>query len=678
MSDLLLELFSEEIPSGMQKPATDLMRRVLSSALSISDEQVKTHSTPRRITIEISGLSEKFADVSTEKRGPKVSAPEKAVQGFVKSVGLSIDDLEKRGDYYFAVQHTQGRATKDVAKEAIEKMLAEFHWKKSMRWGNTDIRWVRPLHNILCIFNDEIIPVKFGHLTANNKTFGHRFLSPDAVEVGSIAEYHKLLKEKFVVISHDERKEIILKQAKKITEATGLQMENNPALLDEVAGLVGYPQVLLGKFDDSFLKLPHEVIRSEMNFHQKYFCCFDGENILAPYFIIVSNLKTADNGKAITSGNERVLKARLKDAEFFWNEDMKKGLEAGLPKLEKMIFHNGIGSMADKVERITSISRVFAHSIYLNFSSEEIDSSITAARLCKLDLVTEMVGEFPDLQGIIGYYYAKEKHGDAVSEAIRDHYLPQGASDDVPTKPVSIIVSLADKIDTLVEMFKIGEKPTGSKDPFGLRRAALGIIRILIENNLSDVYLRYLIKSIDANLEEKILFELLDFFTERLKVMLKEQGIRHDVVSASIKISNNTSNFAVVRIKNRAEGLQDFLNNNDTMLAGYKRASNILKLEDTSIYNNSSRTVDDFEEPAEKELFLKIRDLRMKVYQLSEQEKFQETFTLLSALKTPIDNFFEKIVVNCDDEELKNNRKWLLWKVVSLMKSVANFDKIEK
>ncbi|MDX2072772.1 MAG: glycine--tRNA ligase subunit beta, partial [Alphaproteobacteria bacterium] len=503
MADLLLELFSEEIPARMQADAELYLGGALEKALGAKPQ---TFVTPRRLAAIIENLPETQPDINEELKGPKVGAPEAAMQGFLKKTGLTIDKLEQRDGVYFAKIERKGRATSEVLKELIEKILAEFPWPKSMRWGSGTTPWVRPLHSILCIFDGKIVPIEFAGVKAGDKTRGHRFLAPAEIIITDPKQYESALENAKVIADRDKRKAMIAEQLKTKCTVLGVSLHNDPGLLEEVTGLVEWPVVLSGKIDASYMDLPEEVLILEMKNHQKYFATREpspagrgqgegphpnllpkGEGALSPHFLITSNMVTKDGGKAIVAGNERVLRARFADGRFFYDQDRKTTLEGWAKKLEDVTYHAKLGSVGDKVARIKSLS-----SLVFGFWSSSHDQGPTtkdqilrAAALCKADLTTGMVGEFPELQGVMGRYYANHENLDPeIADAIRDHYKPQGPGDSVPTAPVSICVALADKLDTLISMFAIGEKPTGSKDPFALRRAALGVIRIILENNL--------------------------------------------------------------------------------------------------------------------------------------------------------------------------------------------------
>jgi len=672
MADFLLELFSEEIPARMQVDAISGLQNSLQKALNVNDSE--GFSTPRRLAVIIKNLPLMQPDISTELKGPKVDAPEAALNGFLKKNNLTLAQLENRDGVYFANIHQKGKATAEILKTIIEENLAKFPWPKSMRWGAGETAWVRPLHNILAIFDGQIVPVEFAGLKAGNVTFGHRFLAPNAITINSPAEYEPALEKAFVIADREKRKNLIQEQSITLSQALSLKPKADIGLLEEVVGLVEYPNVLVGKIDDKFMDLPPEVLTMVMRSHQKYFALANDDGSLSPYFLITSNMKTDDDGKAIIAGNERVLRARFADARFFWDTDRKKPLSDWAEGLKTVTYHAKLGTVADKVERVKKLAIALAE--YVPNADKNLVAR--AAELCKADLVTGMVGEFAELQGTMGRYYASgQGEAQEVADAIRDHYKPTGAGDSVPTAPVSICIALADKLDTLVSMFAIGEKPTGSKDPFALRRAALGVIRILLENKLRISFL-----SIMANNDEKEK-SLLDFIfvegfiIDRLKVMLKEQNIRYDVISA-VELDDD-----LVRLVVRAEELQKFITteNGANLLAAYKRSANIVAAEEKK--DGISYTISgigaklNLQEDVEKTLAELLEKTFTELQALKSQEKFAEAMQALAELRAPLDEFFTKIMVNCDDKPLRTERLRLLARVRDVMNSVANFAAIE-
>ncbi len=712
MADLLLELFSEEIPARMQADALAHLQKSLETKF---EKPTKGFVTPRRLAVIIEGLPAAQADVNTELKGPKLDAPVQAIEGFLKKSGMKLDQLEKRDGIYVAKIYQKGKPTADVLKEVIEKILAEFPWPKSMRWGSNDTVWVRPLHSILCIFDGKIVPVEFAGVKAGNTTCGHRFLSPKAITISKADDYESALQKAYVIADRGKRMDEIKKQMEKA--AKGFAVKNDEHLLEEVTGLVEWPVVLMGSIDAKFMDLPPEVLSTVMKKHQKYFSLTDKGGKLAPHFLVVSNMEAKDGGKAIVAGNERVLRARFSDARFFWDQDRKKKLDEWAKGLKDVTFHAKLGTVADKVARIETLALQLA-----DYAKADKKSVQQAARLCKADLVTGMVGEFAELQGIMGWYYAlAQKEDVTIADAIRDHYKPQGPGDSVPSSPISVCVALADKLDTLISMFAIGEKPTGSKDPFALRRAALGIIRIILENNLRlplaplldeapmrDIALHKahdkLVKQTEAKLHEAapgkvgkyltvnasasadipegaveaIGKSLLAFFHDRLIVQMKDSGIRHDVIKAVVAGGDDD----LVRIVARAKAVQAFLDTDDgkNLLAGYKRATNIVAIEekkDKATYATSDLKPAALKEKEEKELAALLDKKSAEIKAMLAKEDFAGAMKLLAALRAPVDLFFDKTMVNCEDRELRANRLRLLASIKNSMDSIALFALLE-
>ena len=707
MAELLLELFSEEIPARMQMPMAENIRndfaeRVKKEGLFV--KSVHSYVTPRRIVIIAEGLSITQEDKTEERRGPRADAPQQAIDGFLKSTGLKKSQLEIRktdkGDFYFGVVHQKGRPTKEVLKSVIESLLANVTWPKSMRWGSYETRWVRPLHNIVCVFGGEVLPVKFGHLTANDNSYGHRFLGPEAFKVREFKQYEMQLARQKVVLDTERRKAKIWEQAQKLAAEHGLFVQQDDGLLEEVAGLVEYPNVMLGSIDKLLMRVPDQVLISSIRTHQKYFVTRDKKGHLAPHFIFVSNMETSDGGKAIIAGNERVLRARLSDAAFFWSQDRRKKLEEWAEGLDKVIFHAKLGTVAEKVERITGLAKLL--DVWVPHA--HFDLTERAAKICKADLVTGMVGEFPDLQGIMGYYYAKDQgEKEEIALAIKEHYSPLGPNDIIPTAPVSVAIALADKVDTLAGMFTIGEKPTGSKDPYALRRAALGMINIILENKLSlplkilfDRALHNYPKSIRVTKKDEdnkgildkltggkvkpkeLVDELLDFFVDRLKAGLKGRGVRHDLIEAVFDTDHEDD---FTRLVKRVEALDNFLKseNGANLLAGYKRASNILRIEekkDGTTYGGRVNT-DVFDQVEEEKLFTAIRDTHDSIKAAVKDNDFVRAMDLLATLRRTVDEFFDEVTVNVENEDIRKNRLVLLAYLRKIFDLVANFEKID-
>ena len=616
MPDLLLEFLSEEIPARMQARAAEDLRKLVTDRLvnaGLAYENAKAFATPRRLTLAVQGLPAKQPDLIEEKRGPRVGAPAAAISGFLKSAGLgSIDEAkvqaDKKGDFYVAVVSKRGRAAIEVIGEIVPAVVKSFPWPKSMRWGDGKLEWVRPLHSILATFGPEteqvdIVAFSVDGLAAGDETCGHRFLAPAPFKVRRLDDYAAKLATAKVVLDTERRKQMILADARNIAFAQGLDLVEDEGLLAEVAGLVEWPVVLMGSFDATFLSIPPEVIRATIRNNQKCFVLRlalpdslhaprkrqeTGEptTSLAPKFVLVANIEAADGGKAIVAGNERVIRARLSDAKFFYETDLKTRLEDRLPMFKEVVFHEELGKQSDRISWIKSVAALLAEDV-----GAEVKTTQRAAELCKADLLTEIVGEFPELQGLMGKYYALAQGEDASTAlACEEHYKPLGPNDRVPTNAVSVALALADKIITLVAFWAIGEKPTGSKDPYALRRAALGVIRIVLENEirlrlvpLLQATLTHCLRASGAKpaLQDSHLVpaELLVFFADRLKVQLREQGARHDLVDAVFALEGQDDLVSIVR---RVAALGKFLESEDgkNLLAGYKRATNIIRIEE--------------------------------------------------------------------------------------------------
>ena len=688
MAEFLLELFSEEIPARMQTRAAEDLESLAVAGLGrhgLKGASVHRYVTPRRLTLVIDGLPVATPDVSEERRGPRVGAPEKAVEGFLKGAGVSLDQCEQRdtgkGVFYFAVILRKGQSTIAVIKDVIEETLANFPWPKSMRWGSLAVRWVRPLHGILALFDGQVVPISFGPVNASNQTWGHRFLAPQAITIKDFADYRVKLAKASVMLDPAERRESILTQAKAAALWEGFSLRMDEGLLQEVTGLVEWPMVLAGSIDEHFMDVPDEVLITSMRSHQKYFSLLKANGRLANRFLVVSNQQAPDGGKAIVAGNERVLRARLSDAKFFWDTDRKAVLQSRLPKLAERLYYAKLGSMADKVERVVALASQLT--VYIKGADEEAVKR--AARLAKADLSSEMVGEFPELQGVMGRYYAlNDGEPAAVADAIADHYSPQGPNDQCPTAPVSVAVALADKIDSLAGFFAIDEKPTGSKDPFALRRAALGVIRLILENQLR-VPLREVFVKAHALFTGSLAFDglqtandLMDFFADRLKVHLRERGVRHDLISAVFAKGDEDD---LVRLLARVDALSAFLTSDDgaNLLTAYRRAANIVRIEKKKDGETSGEDVD----PAlltldeEKNLHETLVTIRHQVVPLLKTEDFAGAMSALAKLREPLDAFFDRVTVNSDDSRERANRLRLLAEIGSSMEAIADFSKIE-
>lgn len=712
MAELLLELLSEEIPARMQERAAEDLERLVTSALTtagLTYDSARSFVTPRRLTLVVAGLPESQPDVSEERRGPRADAPEKAIQGFLASTGLSLDQLEKRetpkGTFLFAVIERRGRATAEVLAESLPDAIVALPWPKSMRWGRENVRWVRPLHGILGLFDGAVVPFAIGSVESGDMSCGHRFLAPEGFAVHDFADYTAKLEEARVVLDHADRRKRIADGAAALAKQEGLTVKPDPALLDEVAGLVEWPVVRMGRIDVSFMDIPPEVLTTAMRAHQKYFSLLDSSGRLAPRFILVANRETADAERKVVAGNERVLKARLSDARFFWDQDRKRPLDSRVADLAKLVFHEKLGTMAEKAERIEALAARLAEAV----PGAEPAQAARAARLAKADLTTGMVGEFPELQGVMGRYYARhDGEPEGVAEAVGSHYAPQGPNDRCPTAPVSVAVALAEKIDTLVGFFAVGETPTGSKDPFALRRAALGVIRLVVENNirlkLGDVFWtaqdayreqgnRHVIAALERReqasgrppqeavrkvVAARTLPDLLAFFADRLKVHLREQGVRHDLIAAVFALGGEDD---LVRLIARVKALQGFLGSEDgaNLLIAYKRASNIVAIEEKKDRRAYDGAVDPsaLAEASEKDLHDRLEAAMPEIDRAVAAERFAEAMAVLAGLRQPVDTFFERVTVNTDTTALRENRLKLLSGIRRALGGVADFSMIE-
>ena len=738
MSDFLLELRSEEIPARMQAGARAELEKLFrreTDAAGVQAGEITVWSTPRRLALIARGLSLATEAVSEELKGPPVGAPDQAVDGFCRKAGVDKADLEVREvkgrETYFAVKNVPGRATADLLAEAIPAIIRDFSWPKSMRWGGASIsteslRWVRPLSGIVALLGDEVIDCEMHGVTSGAVTLGHRFHHSGDITIGNADDYAMKLRAGHVIVDHEERQDLIRSGAAKVASEAGLRLVEDEGLVIENAGLTEWPVPLLGRFEEDFLEVPPETIQLTARVNQKYFVCEDEKGELANAFICTANIEAEDGGARVVDGNRKVLAARLSDARFFWDVDRKKTLAEHAKGLERITFHEKLGTVADKVERVAKLARWLVEEEIVKpntrhsreggnpdngggtgnsgqldprlrggdgLSREDLaDMAEQAARLAKADLVTEMVGEFPELQGLMGGYYARaEGLPDAVADAIRDHYKPVGQGDDVPTAPVTVAVSLADKLDTLRSFFSFDEKPTGSKDPFALRRAALGVIRIVQDNDL-----RFGVAQGD----------LLDFFADRLKVQQREAGVRHDLIDAVFALGGEDD---LVRLLARVRALQSFMDTEDgaNLLAGYKRAANILKKEDWhGAEGEIARTgeedplalVDDPDmtaviqakmaerhakelsyapEPAEKALMDALAKSEPAASRAIEDEDFSAAMAALAALRAPIDRFFEEVTVNADEENKRAHRLDLLARFRAAVHKVADFSRIE-
>lgn len=684
MGELLLELFSEEIPARMQRRAADDLKSVVLKRLSdagLSHGEARAFATPRRLALAVDGLPASQPDTVEERRGPRVGAPEAALAGFLKASGLaSIAEAEQRdtgkGVFYFAVVRRAGRPTRELLAELLAPAIMALPWPKSMLWAAHELRWVRPLHSLLCLFDGEIVPVRLGHLTAGGETRGHRFLAPEPFRPRDFDSYRKGLEERFVLLDAEARKTRILTGLGELARENGLVLNQDDGLLEEVAGLVEWPVPMLGRIDRDFMDVPREVLVTSMRSHQKYFSLNGADGLLASRFALVANMVTGDGGARIVAGNEKVLRARLSDAKFFWDQDRRQRLEARIGRLAEIVFHERLGTVADKASRIEGLARRIATAV----PGADPDKAARAARLAKADLVTGMVGEFPELQGIMGGYYARhDGEGEAIAQAIAEHYAPLGPAELCPDAPLSVTVALADKIDTLVAFFSIGERPTGSKDPFALRRAALGVIRLIVENglriDLAQVMHQHRVATESGNDPTGA---LLDFFADRLKVHLREQGIRHDLVTAVFALGADGD---LVRLLARVRSLDTLLASEDgaNLLTAYRRAANILRIEEKKDGKSHAELPDPLllQAPEEKALFEALNEAAGRAEAALAHEEFATACQALAGLRRPVDAFFDRVTVNTDDRAQRANRLRLLSRIRVSLDRVADFSRIE-
>jgi glycyl-tRNA synthetase beta chain len=689
MSELLLELFSEEIPARLQAKAADDLQRLVVAGLTQRGLNVgaqRAFATPRRLTIVIEKVPALSPAQSEEKKGPRVGAPDGAIQGFLKSAGLTTLDQativkdDKKGDFYLARIDKPGRAAPEIIAETILDVVAKFPWPKTMRWGSGETRWIRPLRSILCLYNGAVVPMTIGDVISGDETRGHRFHGNVPFAVTNFADYRAKLRAHKVLLDGAERAETIRSQAEKLAGSSKLTLVDDQALMVENAGLTEWPTVLMGTFDETFLEVPAECLITAMKVHQKCFSLDEAAgNGLANKFLLVSNLLATDQGKQITAGNEKVIRARLSDAKFFWEQDRTKTLTAMSHELANITFHEKLGTQAERVERITELARQIAGSV-----DAEPELAGRAAQLCKADLVSGTVGEFPELQGLMGRYLAEDM-GDnpKIAAAIEEHYKPKGAGDSVPTAPVSIAVALADKLDTLVGFWAIDEKPTGSGDPYQLRRAALGVIRILLENDLRVGLTNKLqiarkpLNSAGLPADATEATDLLAFFHERLKVYLRDQGARYDLIDAVLAAGQQDDLALIVK---RVDALTQLLKTDDgvNLLAGVKRASNILSIEERKDKTSYTAPADAklltlAEETTLHKAITKVaNDIRKAI----DVERFDGAMRALAELRAPVDAFFDKVTVNDDDPALRLNRLALLSEIRSATNQVADFSKI--
>ena len=687
MPELLLEILSEEIPARMQGNAADNLKRIVAESLNdIGLEFISANSyvTPRRLAVVVDGLPNNTPEVSEERRGPRVDAPKKAIDGFVGGLGLTLNDLEKRktekGEFYFAVLSKTGQKTVVLLKGLLEEAISKVPWPKSMRWAGNTERWVRPIHSLICIFDGNVIPVSYGSCTADRKTSAHRFLTNALVEVADFADYKKTLETGYVLIDPNDRRSKILGEIETLATKEELTLLEDKALLDEVVGLVEWPVALMGHMDEAFLEIPQEVLTTTMRKNQKYFSLIALDGTLAPRFIMIVNKETPDQGASIIAGNERVLRSRLADAKFFWDQDRQSSLESRLNRLEAITFHAKLGTLAEKVARVGKLAIPIADVVGAN---KQLVGR--AAQLAKADLVTAIVGEFPEVQGVMGRYYAlNDGEAKEVAQAIEEHYAPVGPSDFCPMAPVSVTLALADKIDTLVGFWAIDEKPTGSKDPYALRRAALGIIRLIVENshrlNLMDAFSHaWKIAGYLGN-QQSALEGLLQFFYDRLRVYLRGKGVRHDLISS---IFSNGIEDDLVRFLTRVDVLETFLKTDDgvNLLAAYKRAVNILRIEE-----KKDKKTYDYSEGLDHKLLTEKNEISLAktlieilptVKSALAVENYSGAMGLLASTRDLIDSFFNTVTVNCGDPLVRKNRLMILSLIRASFDQIADFSEIE-
>ncbi len=701
MAEFLLELFSEEIPARMQAKAAEDLKDLITKGLAdngLAFTKAEAHSTPRRITVVVDGLPLENNPPPIDKKGPRIDAPQQALDGFLKSIGQTdfskcVQEESPKGTFWYYREDVEPRDTHGILSGLVVEILQNLPWPKSMKWGSYDLKWVRPLRNVLFKFDGQewlenypltLFADKGDNLTlpVNSSTYGHRFLSSGAVEVTNFADYQQKLKKAHVILAREDRKKIIADEAQKLAAKEGLKVNENEGLLEEIVGLVEWPVPLLGTFEKEFLDVPQEVLISTMRGDQKYIALLDNNGKLANKFVVIANTITEDGGKNVIAGNEKVLRARLSDAKFFWDQDRKQKLETRVDALSQITFHQKLGTVKDKVTRLQSLAATIAKTM----GADEVKAA-RAALLAKADLTSGVVFQFPEVQGIMGQYYAlHDKEAPEVAQAIADHYKPVGANDSCPTEKVSMAVALADKIDTLVGFFAIDEKPTGSKDPFALRRAALGVIRMVLESKLR-LPLRPLFEAAYQNYKvsglrpvKDVGDDLLGFFTDRLKVALKDQGLRFDLIDAVL--SGYTTQDDVLQVSSLIHALAGFVDteNGKNLLAAYKRGANILKIEekkDKTQYSGKSIDTALLAEAPEKDLVAALLPVQKKVEELFAKEDFAGCMAALADLRQPVDAFFDKIMVNAGDAKVRVNRLCVLASLRDTMNTIADFSKIE-
>lgn len=691
MADLLIELFSEEIPARMQARAGEDLKSLLTNGLveaGLTYASAGAFSTPRRLVLSIEGLSAESRAVREERKGPRTDAPAAALDGFLRSTGLTKDQLEIRDDkkaqVYFAVIEKPGRAAAAIIADVLETTIRSFPWPKSMRWGTGSLRWVRPLQSILCLLSDEagahVVPLSVDGIESGNTTEGHRFLGAGRFAVHSFDDYAVKLKRAHVVLDSAEREAAIWQGAQNLAFAAGMEVVPDAGLLAEVAGLVEWPVPLMGRIGDAFLGLPPEVLQTSMRAHQKFFSVKNPKTGRIEGFVTVANTETADHGETILKGNQKVLSARLSDAKFFWENDLrvaKAGMAEWLDGLKSVTFHNELGSQSDRVARIEGLVGHLAPTL-----GADSTQALRAARLAKADLRSAMVGEFPELQGLMGMYYALAAgETNAVAEAIHQHYSPLGPTDTVPVAPVSIAVALADKLDVLTGFWKIDQKPTGSKDPFALRRAALGVIRLILTNNVRTALLVHFRQGLALNAAVDVdtpASDLLAFFHDRLKVFLKDQGIRHDIIDACLAMPGNDD---LTLLVNRATALAAFLKTEDgtNLLQGFKRANNILSQAETKdgVEYSFGADVKFAETDEERALFAALDAAEAAIKPAMATEDFAAAMAAMASLRAPTDAFFTAVQVNAENPIIRRNRLNLLHRIRAICSGVADFTKVD-
>ena len=684
MADLLIELFSEEIPAGLQAPAAQNLKKLLTNGMveaGLTYANASAFHTARRLTLVVEGLLDASPTVQEERKGPKVGAPEQAINGFLRGAGLSMDDLEvrddKKGQVYFAKITKPGRPAAEIVAEVLEATIRNFPWPKSMRWGSGSLRWVRPLQSILCVLSNEaevsVVPLDVDGIKAGNQTRGHRFMAPDAFAVSGFEDYETKLKRAKVILRADERQAAIWQEAQTQAFALGQSVVEDTGLLAEVAGLVEWPVVLMGQIDEEFLDLPPEVLKTSMKEHQKFFSVSNPKTGRIERFVTVANIEAADQGATILKGNQKVLAARLADAKFFWENDLreaKAGMGNWQAALENVTFHNKLGSQAARIKRIAALARDLAPVV-----GADPDMAEQAALVAKADLSSQMVYEFPELQGLMGRYYAEKAGMSAdIAAACEAHYSPLGPSDDVPTAPVSVAVALADKLDMLTGFWAIDEKPTGSKDPFALRRAALGVIRLILDNHLT-LPLADRLAAADAGAGAA---DLLGFFQDRLKTYLRDRGIRHDVIDACSAMPQSDDLTLLVK---RAKALQGALATDDgeNLIQGFKRANNILSQaeEKDGVEYSFGADLKYAENESEKVLFAALNAADKRIQPALATQDFATAMAAIATLRGPIDSFFEAVKINADSALVRRNRLNLLSRIRTTCLSVADLTKVE-